>query len=195
MLAGLASAGDLSFESLSRSTNKRLRDEVDSENHSLDSSYVNDGPRVIAGSRKVTSRLTQEQERSQQNMFALPIHSSELGRLPVYGQLNEGMEGGPTFDPEWFADLMSVPQVFDNDAFVSYPPSEETSGQSSLDSDSLDPYFYDHLATDFSSTIFPNRSTDVQDGGMNILYNNSDSLPFMDNDVMSVWDNTPIGVE
>lgn len=192
-MSGLAFAGDLTLESLPPSTNKRPRDEEDSDNAS-GSSSTEDVPRVIAGSRRVIPKVSQEQNFTQQNMFALPTHSSELGRLPVYGT---GTAGESTFDPQWFTDLLSAPQVsqgFDATIFPSYPSrAERMAAQNVTHGQPLPQYAY---AANLSDIIPHDGSTHPQNGGADTSSNTHTGLgSTAQNDAMSLWINTPLGIE
>lgn len=209
ILTGLACAGDLSLQSHSPQPNKRPREE-DGYSDPPTSYSTSDMPRTIAGTRRVLSKLReQDSSQQQQNVFALPIYSSELGRLPVYGHLNGDGSTRPTFNPEWFADLMSA-QVLEPNTFDQNVASTSThnidmqtaaahaAGGSNTD---LDPCFYDPFAI-LSSTLGENGNNTINDrmDGTNIPYNDSynhygDTRPFMDNDAMSLWENTPLGTE
>lgn len=145
-------------------------------------------PRITV-SRRVASILTHSQEDPQQNAFALPTHSSELGQMPVYEQSSEGNDGQKVFHPEWFADFLSTPQASEDTANASVHITEG----SAPEAQSLDQYLYARLATDFFSTMFQDGSTDSQNSGANLWHTQDNSLS--SNDVMSVWNDTPTGIE
>ncbi|KAF8972347.1 fungal-specific transcription factor domain-containing protein [Flammula alnicola] len=92
ILYELASVGELPLPQRSPpSTNKRERgSETPMSSTASESSMSmdqSDMPRNIAGSRRVNKESTFIGQSNLQSYFALPVYSSELGRLPLHGQV------------------------------------------------------------------------------------------------------------
>ncbi|KDR67576.1 hypothetical protein GALMADRAFT_258255 [Galerina marginata CBS 339.88] len=203
ILTELAFAGDLAFpchQSLNTSRKKRNRDtDEDSPTvSSLEVSPTTDQPRSIAGSRRVSLSMSSHplpQMRSQQPaLFSLPMYSSELGRLPIYGQFNFSDSVGPNMvlqppiNDEAICDQIFIPNLASGPGL---PPNTDTylvdplvNGQAT---ESLTNQNHGPQSVDISTFLTP--TFDFDD------WSRLGAMPAMDNDTMTMWSTAPTNLE
>ncbi|KIM80404.1 hypothetical protein PILCRDRAFT_789690 [Piloderma croceum F 1598] len=220
VLCELASVGDFPLPQPSPvSNNKRERDSDSpisagsappSSISSESSPGFPDGPRNIAGSRRVTSKesripsaatnLTPMQQPDVSSTFSLPMHSDELARLPLHGQVAFSSNNPPmdATDEFWYSTLGNtgatipeqsrLPNTVDPVSTTAFP---------------MDHTFYEQISNSFPSVL--NESQGIAhpqyEGGaqqVHTLTSNQQQHPnqaWMDNDTIAMWSNAPTGFE
>jgi hypothetical protein len=109
ILCQLSSIGDLPLPQHSPpASNKRERDsdEPISAQPATAASSPPDGPRAIAGSRRVMSKEASSEVTRQQNMsptLNLPMYGNELGRLPLHGPFTFSTRVQPGLGSVWLS--------------------------------------------------------------------------------------------
>ncbi|KAF9236278.1 fungal-specific transcription factor domain-containing protein [Melanogaster broomeanus] len=180
ILYELASVGDLPLPQPSPTgATKRDRDDGSSPASSVHSaSTPPEGPRAIAGSRRVprdgqsrqqppTQRFQQQQQQQHApQAFNLPVHSNDLGRLPVHGQVNFMMNAAapatastpPQTDSSgmWYPSLPTATAHLPPNAPLpaSAPSHAHHFTQPGVPSTySMDDLFYDHMTSSYGGAF------------------------------------------
>lgn len=187
-------------------TKKRQRDDDNASDTSSPLSPVtpSEGPRSIAGSRRVSISVAQPSLPSLQDQpvnFSLPMYSDELGRLPVYGQFSfsdnadmplvDNLSNVDHFPPAAYPSYMPV--SFDS----SYPMPTGFAGDNIFTQADL--FVKDRLfnsqfmsrATPFKPPVDLSSDGQCMPGDMSQM----GSSLVMDNDTMTMWSTTPNGFE
>lgn len=193
ILYELASVGDLALPTPSpQPQKKRERDSDFSAATSRSSPASSDhGPRAIAGSRRVSkdTNLVSGGPSVSGQFFNLPLHSEELGRLPLHGQVNfftrpeEQQHQGPARSDfsTWYGPSTGVPA--EHQAHGSYAVQEPSS-------------FYDQLG----HALNGHSLHAAFDAGPSVAGDQPPSVsvnmpPGIDTDTMAMWSNAPAGFE
>lgn len=223
VLCELASAGDFPLPQPSPiANNKRERDSdspISGSSVTASSSSspgVADGPRAIAGSRRVSkeakippatnSAMTLHSDMS--STFTLPMHSDELARLPLHGQMAFASNNNPTMDA---TDHFLYSTLGNTTAAIPGQPSltNAVSGPDTVNPGSTAAFPMDHLFYEQMGNIMSSSSNEHQGasqgleqfGGVNqqlhSLTSNQQlqSQALMDCDTIAMWSNAPTGFE
>lgn len=196
ILCEFASAGDLPLQSTNTPTIKPQRGDVDTN-------------AVTSTGDSTMSNIPQ--------ILALPTHSNELGRMPIYQHFHADSES--LLDPELFADAMSMQPPFQPllDPSILGPLTGDTVFMSRIEPlacsvplitttaqhvtqypDSFDQTSYSQILAnfDFSAVNADERPrADELHSTSNMGYSQSYDTSSMDTDAMSIWENTPAGQE
>jgi hypothetical protein len=179
-----------------------------------------EGSRSIAGSQRIsTKNITSipvpviQQRSSSQNVpstITLPMHSDELGRLPLHSYLDSSDQGNATFDVPsncWHPIIPTDRNTSDLSHHIPHTDPTGMAGMSASLSFPNDQRFYDQITLPFanlpSSCADPPhyhsgnfdgpRSTSVRSGG------HYESMPghasTIDGDTIAMWSNAPTGFE
>ena len=181
ILSELATAGNVSLSSPrteSAPHNKRPRDSDTPAQPCIYPSSSPNIPRAIAGPRRLSAPALDPSTHSGPPNYALPMYSTELGRLPVYGQFS-------------FSDSRAYPASAAFNANVDYtafdvpvPGFTNTPVQT-----------FDNEPSEWNAqTLHQESSTN---GGTALAYpalSNLDTMP-MDSDTMTMWSTAPAGFE
>ncbi|KIJ60357.1 hypothetical protein HYDPIDRAFT_117261 [Hydnomerulius pinastri MD-312] len=160
ILYELASVGDLPLPQPSPTGGTKRERDSDSPSSTVHSAPTpQDGPRTIAGSRRISRDIQGQQARQQQHVsstFNLPVYSNDLGRLPLHGQVNFPTS---TTSPQMDSSGMWYPPMSTGNPQASQPangpsaPSHSHSQnytQPSVPSQySMDDLFYDQMTSQF----------------------------------------------
>lgn len=193
ILSELATAGNVSLSpprTESAPNNKRQR-ESDTAAQPVYLSSSPNVPRAIAGPRLLsTAAQDPPTQHSRSPNYSLPMYSTELGRLPVYGQFS-------------FSDCHAYPAPaafnanVDYAAFAPQPPIADAQF-SSANIDLSVPGFTTTVQTLHSEPLEwiaqTLRQGPTENGGTHPALSNLDTMP-MDNDTMAMWSTAPAGFE
>jgi len=218
VICELASAGDFPLPQPSPpASNKRERDSdspasVGSVTASSTSSpELPDGPRTIAGSRRVGSKeskipsVTNPATIVQPDApftFSLPMHSDELARLPLHGQVefssNNAMSIDVT-DPFWYSTLGNVSATIPGQSHPTGAVDSVHPGASMAFP--MDHLFYEQMGNNISSSL--NEPPGISQGqfseGTQHFHSHPQQQPqgqaSIDSDTIAMWSNAPTGFE
>lgn len=197
ILFELATAGNV----LSSPYNERQRDS-DAPAQLIYASSLPNPPQAAAGSPRLpTTALDISVQHPQPPNYALPMYSTELGRLPVYGQFNfseshansapasfnVNVDGSATFAPQSpvGADVQNISAAVNH---VSIPTFTTTN----LPSDSVRDFHSEPL--EWNTLTMPQASTENGDTALAFPAQfNLDPMPVMDSDAMTMWSTAPVG--
>lgn len=197
ILFELATAGNV----LSSPYNERQRDS-DAPAQLIYASSLPNPPQAAAGSPRLpTTALDISVQHPQPPNYALPMYSTELGRLPVYGQFNfseshansapasfnVNVDDSATFAPQSpvGADVQNISAAVNH---VSIPTFTTTN----LPSDSVRDFHSEPL--EWNTLTMPQASTENGDTALAFPAQfNLDPMPVMDSDAMTMWSTAPVG--
>ncbi|KDQ52727.1 hypothetical protein JAAARDRAFT_702130 [Jaapia argillacea MUCL 33604] len=222
VLCELATVGELPLPQSSPAPYKRDR-ESDSPRSAHSSSTSagdmpssapspSDGTRVIAGSRRVsrdqgapsatsTQRTTANSSTSS-SIFTLPIHSAELGRLPLHPGFEMPIQNQPP--------LNSQDNMWYGGTSMASGPSGQNSSAASLHSNGIDslssmfqmdPLMYEQMLSGYPGSYLQSSNAPPQQYQQHPpMYSDGigtaqQSQPFVNNDTITMWSNAPTGFE
>lgn len=190
VLSALATVGNVPLsppgtESTSSNVGQRVSDAAI---RSVQSNLPRDPPRAISGYRSLSPPTRDlSPQRSRPPNYALPMYSTELGRLPVYGQFNFS-------DPRAnsvFAPQTSIMDVQD----ISSTPSEVSINQ--FATPDVHPVSAQHFCGEhLECRALHQASTENGNTARTSPTQSSfDAEPMMDSDTMTMWSTAPAGFE
>lgn len=222
MLCELASVGEFPLPKTSpAATNKRGRGSDSPlsagsvSGSALADPLVVEGPRTIVGSKRASSKDVSTLSNPASDLptthaaFTLPLHSGDLGRLPLHGQFDSPHNNSPPFDPgndSWYTTLRT--------SVASIPPPNAAEHRNAPEeippsTFAMDHIFLEHLGNGFSASFpqYPgSEGTQYPTGSRQSHYftetnttqqqnQNQRDETMVDNDTIAMWSNAPTGFE
>jgi len=213
VLCELASAGDFPLPQQSPpSNNKRERDADSPFSMTASSSSspgVADAPRAMAGSRRVESKVpsatkptTTKPQSNVPSTFSLPMHSDELARLPLHGQVQFSNQNNPTLgtDSFWFSASENTATSLQAQSHPNAVSSAPAMDPVSSEAFPMDHLFYEQISNNLANQ--PQVTTQGQYGTssqqFDALTSNLQQFQnqaWMDSDTIAMWSNAPTGFQ
>jgi hypothetical protein len=168
--------------------------------------------RTIAGSRRVSNHATAAAppSRSASHLYALPLHSEELGRMPLHPTAaGSPSDAGSSSDaasplPSWYQTPAasaygvpapaSVPQPA-HSAPSSVPHVQVANPMDAMSTFQMDPIMYDQMMSSFAGTAATVDMAPVPPPGYGGYPPPQPGQPMSDSDTIAMWSTAPSGFE
>ncbi|KAL1744459.1 fungal-specific transcription factor domain-containing protein [Schizophyllum fasciatum] len=196
ILYELASVGDLALPTPSPQPQKKRERDSDTSGPptSRSSPSSEQGPRAIAGSRRVTRDASTmgsgSSSGASSQLFSLPMHSDELGRLPLHGQVSFFTR--PEHQQQHASSVRTdFSSWYGQGAGMAGPATHATYGLTAASS------FYDQLGSALEGhTLDPAFQANHPMAGEQAATVPAVNLPpGIDTDTMAMWSNAPTNFE
>ncbi|KAG1887099.1 fungal-specific transcription factor domain-containing protein [Suillus subluteus] len=211
ILYELASVGDLPLPQPSPPGRTKRERDSDSPMSVPPTSSPSEVPRTIAGSRRVGREAAAYTRSKPMSSFDLPLYSNDLGRLPLYGQVNFS-NTSPSLDSSnsnmWYSHGGGNPvQPHTTQASMQNVPLPQDYSQATVPAAySVDDMFYEQMrqySAQYQSETSASSTYDDDPQGMQSLLDGThhqNVLPHpeascMNTDTIAMWSNAPTGFE